>query len=360
MNRKLQSTLVYTAAVSLTLIGACGKSTPSAPSSTAATGGGGGGLLLKAGAPNALSPTGGAAADDPLTLTASTTKGLYADVPLSYHFQVRSGSTVVAEGTVGPVAGSTVSYSPTGLDSQTNYTWRVQAVYNGLFGQWSPDASFKSPEGAYIRGSEIRDPLTNGHTVGVLDGGATLTPDGVFLPEHTSTVHYVLPQTLEAGEFSMMIKGIDPSQMRGDKSKAFAMQEGFSDIITNDYRFTVDLRGRAYPTPGQVRFRIITGDANVDFDAGPVNPSWNGDEWYFWKLTWQNGSAALEVHENSDTGPLKFRINTGTNGHPYRPTPQVVWLGAPIGRSGDDSATATGLTIKDVWVSANPRPHFAS
>jgi hypothetical protein len=359
MNLKVQTALVYTAVVSLALIGACGKSTPSAPSPTAA-GGSGGGLLLKAGPPNAISPTGGAAADDPLTLTASTTKGLYAEVPLTYHFQVRSGSTVVAERTVGPVPGSSVSYSPTGLDSETNYTWRVQAVYNGLFGEWSPDASFKSPEGAYIRGSEIRDPLTIGRTVGVLDGGAALTSDGVHLPEHTSTVHYVLPQTLEAGEFSMMIKGIDTSQMQGTKSKAFAMQEGFGDIITNDYRMTVDLRGRAYSPPGQVRFRIITGDSNVDFDAGPINPGWDASEWYFWKFTWQDGSAALEVRENSDTGPLKFQISTPTNGYPYRPSPQVIWLGAPIGRSGDDAATATGLTIKDVWVSANPRPHFPS
>lgn len=356
MNRKLQSALVYTAVGSLALFAGCGKSTPSSPSATFPTSATDG-FLLKAGAPNAISPVGGATADSD-TLTASTTRGLYADVPLSYHFQVRSGSTVVADGTVGPVAGSTVSFTPTGLDSDTNYTWRVQAVYNGLFAPWSADASFKSSEGAYIRGSEIRDPLTIGRSVGVLAGGATLTPDGIYLPEHESTVHYVLPQTLEAGEFSMMIKGIDLSQMRGGKSKAFAMQEGFSDIITNDYRMTVDLRGRGYPSPGQVRFRIITGDSSVDFDAGPINPSWNGSEWYFWKFTWQTGSAALEVHENSDTGPLKFRIATNTNGHPYRPTPQVIWLGAPIGRSGDDAATATGLTIKDVWVSANPRPHF--
>jgi hypothetical protein len=355
----IRKVLLSTAVGSVALALACGKSTPSSPTTTQFPASASDGFLLKAGTPGAVSPTGGATVDGD-TLTASTTKGSYADIPLSYHFQVRSGSTVVADGTVGPIAGSTVTYSPAGLESDTNYTWRVQAVYNGLQAPWSADASFKSSEGAYIRGSEIRDPLTIGRSVGVLDGGASLTPDGVFLPEHTSTVHYVLPQTLEAGEFSMMIKGIDTSRMQGDKSKAFSMQEGFSDIITNDYRMTVDLRGRANSSPGQVRLRIIVGDANVDFNAGPINPSWNGDEWYFWKFTWQNGSAVLEVHDNSDTGPLKFQISTATNGHPYRPNPHVVWLGAPIGRSGDDAATATGLTIKDVWVSANPRPHFPS
>ena len=55
---------------------------------------------------------------------------------------------------------------------------------------------------------------------------------------------YRLPQTLEAGEFSMMILGADEGT-EGDKSKVFAMQEGpdEGDITDDDYRMTAELRG---------------------------------------------------------------------------------------------------------------------
>jgi hypothetical protein len=36
----------------------------------------------------------------------------------------------------------------------------------------------------------------------------------------------------------------------------------------------------------------------------------------------------------------------------------VLHLGQPVGRGGDDDATVTGITIKNVWASANPRPVF--
>jgi hypothetical protein len=358
--------LLCTATGVLALALACSKTSPAPTSPSSATpataGAAADGSTLKAPAPSIVSPTGGVVSDDPTTLTANTVKGTYdPSIQLSYNFQVRSGSTVVAQDTVGPTTGSTVSFAPTGLDFEVNYTWRVQATYQGASGPWSADASFKTPAGAYIRGAEIRDPLTGGKTVGTLEGGATLTSDGVFLPEHESHVTYALPQTLTAGEFSMMIKGINPSQMRGAKSKAFSMEEGFGDITTNDYRATIDLRGRAYPTPGQVRFRFITGDARSRvFDAGPVNPSWDPSRWYFWRFSWQTGRATLEIHADSETGPLTAQISTGTGSHEYRPSPHVLYLGQPIGRGGDDDATTTGLTYKDVWVSANPRPHFSS
>jgi hypothetical protein len=66
----------------------------------------------------------------------------------------------------------------------------------------------------------------------------------------------------------------------------------------------------------------------------------------------------LEVRENDENGPTKLRIAVGTGSHEYRPTPHVLHLGQPIGRGGDDDATVTGITIKNVWASANPRPVF--
>ena len=160
---------------------ACGKNSPNPTSPTNSSPGDTSsatdGFALKAGTPNAISPTGGAEANDPLTLTASTTKGTYVDIPLQYRFQVRSGSTVVTEGIAGPVSGSTVSFNPSGLQFNTSYTWRVQATYKGANSQWSSDASFKTV-GKFNDGRQLFDPLLDGSTVGIQHGGRFLPGEG--------------------------------------------------------------------------------------------------------------------------------------------------------------------------------------
>ena len=357
----IRKVLLSTAVGAVALAIACGKSTPSTPTTPTFPASATDGFLLKAGTPGTVSPTGGATVDGD-TLTASTTKGTYTDIPLSYHFQVRSGSTVVADGTVGPVAGSTVTYSPTGIDSDTNYTWRVQAVYNGLQAPWSADASFKSSEGAYIRGAELRDPLTSGKTVGTLVGGATLGPNGVTLPDATSWVQYQLPETIQAGEFSMMITNLSANGVHGAKSSVFAMAEGFSNITTNDYRATIDFRAKNYPTPGAVTFRIITGDSSNRIFDGPrvVVGGWDPAKWYFWRFAWQTGSATLTVRQDNETGPILYDATISTGSHPYNPQPHVLYVGKQTPRGGEADGTAWPITVKNVWASANPRPHFGS
>lgn len=362
MTRKL---VLCTVVSAIGLAVACGKSSTAPSSASSAVqpeaSAAPDGSTLKATAPSPVSPVNGAQ-PDALVLTANAAQAKFGSLALQYQFQIRSGSSVVYDSqTVSPAAnGNAVSFQPAAsLTPDTTYTWRARAVYQGSVGPWSSDATFKAPVGGYIRGNELFDPLLGGRSVGDLQGGATLTQDGVFLPEHTSYVRYILEQTLVEGEFSMMIKGIFPGQMRGAKSKAFSMQEGFGDITTNDYRATIDLRGRAYPSPGQVRFRFITGDARSRvFDGPAVNTRWDGTRWYFWRFSWRTGSASLEVREDNETGPVKFRISTSTGSHEYRPTPHVLYLGQPVGRGGDDDATVTGITIKNVWASPNPRPSF--
>ena len=144
-----------------------------------------------------MSPTGGAQVTDPLVLTASKASGKYADVAMSYQFQIRSGTTVVYDsGVVGGVgSGSNVTHTPTAqLDPETNFTWRVRAAYQGAVGSWSSDAAFKSPVGAFIRGNEVRDPLTIGRTVGETRGPVQFIPGvGLKLLAHESHVLYRLP-----------------------------------------------------------------------------------------------------------------------------------------------------------------------
>ena len=362
----IRKVFLCTTAAVLAVALACSKSTttPASPSSGTQpeAGAAADGSTLKAGIPNTVSPTGGGQVADSVVLTASKATGKYQDIPVSYQFQVRSGTTVVYDsGVIGGVgSGNNVTHTPpaSALASDTNYTWRVRTAYQGAVGSWSADASFKSPVGAFIRGNEVRDPLTIGRTVGEIRGPAQFTANGLKLLAHESHVLYRLPQNLQAGEFSMMILGADEGS-EGDKSKVFAMQEGpdESDVTTDDYRMTAELRGANYSAPGSVTCRIIAGDA-VSRDCARVQLSFDSSRWYFWRFSWRTGQARLQVIRDSETGATVYDSTIGTGSHPYRPDPHYLYLGVPAGRAGLIDATLPGGTYKNVYVGPGPRPIF--
>jgi hypothetical protein len=361
--------VLCSAAAVLALAMACSKSseTPVSPSVTDNAAGNAAppdGVTLKATAPTVISPKDGAQPDS-LTLTAGKAEGKFnKSMPLSYQFQIStdSGSIVSAcTGTVTPDGGAaTVSYSPScGLDFDAPYKWKVRARNGDYVGPWSSDASFKTPTGGYIKGNEVFDPLTNGKTAGETNGPVQFIPgQGIKLQDHVSFVRYRLPVNLQQGEFSMMIQGADEGS-EGDKSKVFAMQEGpdEGDITDDDYRFTAELRGANYGAPGSVTYRIICGDG-VSRDGGRTQINFNSSRWYFWKFTWQTGSARLEVHLDNETGQVIYNSGIGTGSHPYRPDPHYLYLGAPMGRAGALDATLPGGIYKNVWASSRARPNF--
>jgi hypothetical protein len=215
----------------------------------------------------------------------------------------------------------------------------------------------------YISGNELFDPLTNGKTVGTRFGGTQFIANkGLELLGHDSRVSYQLPQNLQTGEFSLMVTGIDEGSP-GDKTKVMSMQENGGDVTTNDYRATIEKRGRIYPIPGAVQFRIIMGEADEGagriFDSDRIGVPFSDERWYFWKFTWQSpGRAALEVREDSPTGRVIYSSSRGTGGFLYRPVPHVIHLGAPVGRAGPNDASIPGAIYKNVWVSSRPRPKF--
>ena len=137
-----------TACVFVTVV-ACSKSptNPASPTSAGVTDGNAApdGSTLKASTPSVVSPTGGFQVTDPLVLTASKAVGKCADISPSYQFQVRSGSTVVYDSGVtgGGGAGNNVTHTvpaTANLNPDTDYTWRLRAVYQGQNSAWSATA----------------------------------------------------------------------------------------------------------------------------------------------------------------------------------------------------------------------------
>jgi len=362
----IRKVLISTAACVLAVVVACSKS-PTTPASPMAAppsenGAAADGSTLKASTPSIVSPSGGTQVTDPLVLTASKVNGKFGDISPSYQFQIRSGSTVVYDSGVtgGGGSGNNVAHTvpaSAALNSDTDYTWRVRGIFQGQNGSWSADGAFKSPIGAYIRANELRDPLTIGRTVGIISGATTFTSEGLRLDTHESKVTYPLPQTLTAGEFSMMIKGADEGT-EGDKSKVFAMQQGTDDITTNSFRFTAELRGANYSEPGSISCRMIAGDG-VSRDCARAQKSFDSRRWYFWRVTWNAGTSFnLEVREDSETGRVIYLFTHALNGRIYRPSPHNLFIGAPVGRAGPIDATLPGGTYKNVYAGAGPRPPF--
>lgn len=315
------------------------------------------GSTLKVTAPTPQSPVNDQRIQDTSTspLTAGASTGKFGTTPLQYRFQVFNASgAVIQEGLV-----SSPSFTiTTGLDIDARYTWRVRAEAEGAFGPWSTTASFLSPEGGYIRGNELYDPLYNGKTVGVIHGPVTFIPGvGVKLNTLLSHISYQLPQTLTEGEFSILVTNM-PKNTEGGKTKLFAMSEGYSDLVTNDRRMTVEKRG---DPPGIIAWRFITHDDVVD-TVGPERRAYNfqASETYFWEASWRNNFFKVLIREGGVDGRQVYNFGKHFAGRAYDPSPHVVFIGAPEGRSGPNGASVEGAVIRQVWVSSRPRPEFAS
>ena len=301
---------------------------------------------------------------DTVVLVASKAAGKFdSSINPQYQFEVRRGGAALAACTTTLTAGTgtTVSYTPTcSLEFDTAHTWRVRAVMSGAFGPWSAEAAFRTQSGGYINSSpEVFDPLTNGKTVGSARGVQFVGADGLRFTGATSLVTYALPATLQAGEISAMVKGIDEGSP-GDKTKIFTMQEGTNDITDNDYRMTVEKRGIQYSPPGAVTWRIILGDAYEHariIDGDRIALDFSDERWYFWKFTW-GARTSLEVREDRPTGRVIYQSSRGTSAFAYRPVPHFAYLGSPVGRAGPGDASIPGAIYKNVWISARPRPAF--
>jgi hypothetical protein len=362
----IRQVLICTAAGALALGVACSKSTPNPTSPTTASqsdsGAAADGSTLKASTPAIVSPSGGTQVADPIVLTASKAVGKFGDISPSYQFQVRSGSTVIYDSAVigGVGSGNNVTHTvpSAALNADTDYTWRVRASFQGAVGSWSADGAFKSPVGAFIRGNEVRDPLTIGRTVGEIRGPVQFSSEGLKLLAHESHVLYRLPVTLQSGQFSMMIKGADEGS-EGDKSKVFAMQEGpeENDVTTDDYRMTAELRGANYAAPGSITCRIIAGDG-VSRDCARVQKNFDSSRWYFWSFAWTQNTARLTVRVDSETGSVFYDNQIGIGSHGYRPEQHFLYLGVPAGRAGLVDATLPNGIYKNVYVGPGTRPSF--
>lgn len=360
---------------------ACGESTqtpasptPSASSDTAAAAADG--STLKINAPTLSAPANNSTADSltpNLVLQNATSKYVLAAIP-TYQFQIvdSANATVYDSGAVGAGAALTGHrVAADKLKAEQTYRWRARGTNGSAAGPWSGYFTFTTPkgmsDGGYQTATAVWDPLTNGKSIGA-SSGMEFSAEGARTLSTLSNIRYDLLQTMTAGEFSYYAYNLNPLSA-GSKTKLMSMQEGTSDITTNRYRFTVEKRGVGFPIPGQVRIRIIVGDANESagriFDSVPEVALLEKAVWYFVRLTWGGSRATLQIYNaNGTTGAIGAQVffkDMGYGSYTYRPVPHTAWLGAPVGRGGPEDASLPNMTVKWLWIGAagTPRPGFA-
>jgi hypothetical protein len=268
------------------------------------------------------------------------------------------GKVGVPEGTSGKTSFTVES----DLQPTTIFYWRVRAVQGSSSGPWSATGTFRSRLVGFLRAGELYDPLIHGETVGQLVGSTTFIPGkGLQLNNGQSYVKYLLPQTITSGEFSMDVEGLR-GNAPGDKAKVMGMQEGQDDFITNRYRVDIQYRGTTGSPPNAITFRALYGsgeDLSVRFEPSTatrfasvflLNPTTT----YHWKTTW-GPEFRVVVREGGITGNTIYNVGMGTRGT-YAPNPQYAYLGAPVGRSGTESASIAGTIYRNVWLGNRPRP----
>jgi hypothetical protein len=249
------------------------------------------------------------------------------------------------------------------LQPTTRLYWRARMTQGTTTSEWSQGASFRTRLMGFSRPGELYDPLIHGETVGQIVGDVTFVPGkGVQLNGVSSHVRYPLPATVSVGEYSMDVEGLR-ADGPGDKAKVFGMQEGQGDFITNDYRVDIQYRGTAGFPPNAIQWRVIYGDADdLDVRYEPdtakrmasvfiLNPATT----YHWKFNW-GPVINLRMSENGVNGPVLYDYGMPATDGVYTPNPHYAYLGAPLGRSGNESASIPGTIYRNVWLGSQPRP----
>lgn len=296
----------------------------------------------------------------------------------TYEFQVSDTSgfaSVTSSVIVGFAATTSKTGVPEGSDGKTNYVldtdlqpttvfyWRARSIQGTSTSSWSTSGKFKSKLVGFVRNGELYDPLIHGETVGERIGQTTFIPGkGIQLDNGTSYIRYLLPQTITAGEFSMDVEGLRANGP-GDKPKVFGMQEGTSDFITNRYRVDIQYRGVSGHPPNAITWRVLYGSgSDLDLRYEPSTAKrfasvymLDSGTTYHWKATWGSDFRLLVLQGGVSGSPL-YDYGKPTPNGVYAPSPQYCYLGAPVGRSGTESASIGGTIYRNVWIGNRARP----
>lgn len=307
MRRALKLALL---APSLLAVGCGGDDTPSAPTTVAS-------------APSIVSPPNGSTVDDRQPTLVVSNVGVQG---ATYDFQVATDDgfeDVIAEQEgVGQGAGQT-SWRVTRVLENRTYFWRARARASGSTGPYSPAAEISVNAPGFgsetpVDGLFIYDPLTNGATIGVREGGE-FTERGWQITSRSDYIRYNVP-TLESGFVEWENSNMEDVVL--DKQwMLFGMWDpsrgGFRE---NPYRVSLQKLDAAHMSP-YFRIRWISNGEQYDF--GNDFEEWDLFHTYKIRVEWGPGTGSQIVRVLLD-GQVQF---SQTYNNIYRPSTHWIEMG---------------------------------
>jgi hypothetical protein len=290
------------------------------------------GETLKINAPALVSPLNNAEfpPNSPIALRFQNVNGKFASFPVSYEVQVLNASnSVVSTQTSGAGGGGSTTVNVNAqLTAETNYSWRVRATYDGAVGPWSSNGSFRTPPAAFLRGSSIFDPLTNGFSVGKVYGGRFLPGQGWQAITGSDGIDYDITTCIRCRlEFDIL--GFDDGGYAFGRFEPKILSMGnagdfgsFGAFRDHDWKMHFSIRSDGDGTGLDVVWR--NGDGGDD-DPGDhrlkvePGPRWSEDrashvtvEWTeFGYEIWVDGVEWLSEEWGHDFEPPQHRISLG-------------------------------------------------
>ena len=137
-----------------------------------------------------------------------------------------------------------------------------------------------------------------------------------------------------------------------------AIARTHDDFITNDRRVDIGKRG---DPPGIIDWRFLTHDDRIETNGNErVAYNFLADHVYFYTASWRHNHVQVTINEDGVNGKNDYDYGKDWKGRPYDPHPHVIFVGAPIGRSGSSAASIENAVYRQIWVSSRPRPAFAN
>jgi hypothetical protein len=335
---------------------ACQKSAPLSPTvPTSNTVTPADGSTLKASAPTPVSPSNGVRLETFTTPTltangASPTNG-GGGISYQYRFQLMSDTGAVLQDS--GLQNST-NWTPTAaLDFDKTYSWWVRAESSGAAGPWSSKASFISPNGGFIRGQNVFDPLTNGKTVAtrVLGGHFVTGSNGGWESNAMSDgLDYDIPTCDSCKvEFDVTNFGNGEGVSAQVDVKWFSMGDasawgGFTPFRDHPWKMHVEQRSDGDGSGMQLIWRNGAADADSGgdpdygdhrgkfLDGGPAwGHSFDNTVWHF-TISWTRTSYFITIGELGQPATRWFPGPGGDSGffgggHAYAPPNHRIELG---------------------------------
>jgi hypothetical protein len=242
-------------------------------------------------APGIVGPTSGATVDSQQpTLTVSNVN-VTGGTPV-YDFQVATDAqfATIAAQVEGVAQGSgQTSWTVTTLLENRTYFWRARARAGSEAGPYSSSTEFKVNGPGFgsetpVNGLLVYDPLTNGMTIGVREGGE-FTPEGWMVTSRSDYIRYNVP-TLESGFVEW-----DNSNMEDEVLDKQWMLFGMWDPSKGEYRenpYRVNLQklDSTHNSP-YLRIRWISNGEQYDF--GSDFEAWDLFHTYHFRIEWGPG-----------------------------------------------------------------------